>query len=270
MTTAVINYKELVHLTPFAAKPDKLDRDYPLTNIYVAAKTGELVVADGARMQSVKGAVSFDTTTYFDGFMLDAQLVKKLHRAVKGAGLKPDTVQAHITDTFNINLSVSYHGHTLQLSGWLNTGQYPRYEQLFPTTEVHKLCFHTNTMLEALAAVKPFANKRTSIVKLTYQPTAKTITLSVTDADGKRTRGTPISTPYNGWCVPMPPRHLHIPYLVECLKMYEALNVGFVLLTSNGGLSPVVITPSYDPPNGREEAVIRRHLICSVDAKESN
>ena len=269
---ATINYDELMQLTPFAPMYNERERGESncLYAIRVVEKTGKLAVTDGSRAHTVEGAVVLDKGVYFDGITLDVEALRKLRKAVKALGIKPDVVQVYVAGKYKeVYITVKGMDYTVTVRHREAAGGYPRFEQLFPTSSTHNLSFDIVDMLEALAEVKPFANERTLTVKLAFQPTANTITLSV-DLCGEITTGTPIHAIYHGWDAATTYTHLRIQYLVESLKMYKALNISYVQFATNGTVKPVLITPTDVQPNGLDDDIIRRHLIFPVVVKESN
>ena len=276
---ARISYRELMSLTTFSLKYD--DRLHGFSNIlysvYVEKGANRLVVCDGTRAHTASGVgvVEVDSVKDFEGIVINVEALRKLAKAVKALGIKPTVVKvlAHGTrKEVTLRIEGAFNrGYAIEVTHKMEGSPYPRYEGLFTPNPTYRAEFGIDAMLETLTELKPFVNPRKPIVKLAFQPTAKSITPSA-ESEGEVTTGRAVPTTHfnNPQWDALPHLHLNITYFTEALKMYRALGYRELQLATNGRLEPCLLHPVYEtidpdrtPPNAH------RHMIATVDVKES-
>lgn len=149
-----------------------------------------------------------------------------------------------------INGQITFETETHHLSTRLISGEYPRYQELFPKDFTHLVSFNREELMQAIDRVAVMSDDRTHLVKLHFEP--DTVQISANTPDVGRAQEE-VSIALEGESIDIA---VNVRYLTDVL---QRLGVPEVKLEMTGALKPLIIKGVGDETY--------KYLLMPVQAK---
>lgn len=207
-----------------------------LTGVHLTSKADsmEFAATDGHRLAVVETVEQDDDAVDASGTDMEVTVPAKALRELERMLMQAQGVDAIALrhDPGQVSFELDYQ----RITSRLLEGQYPNYRQLIPTQFSRQITVERRLLIVALERIAVLADQKNNIVKLTFDGTKRTLTLSVEAQDVGSGRET-IPAQISGDDLDIA---FNVRYLLDGLK---ALDTAEIQMQCNTATSPAILTP---------------------------